>query len=417
MAPDIGLPLMLVGATLLWSVRIAYGARRGAADDWLKHCLTVAGWMMLLIGAEVIAGLFTLSPLILVVPIFWTIVLASVHYFRQSEQQSLVWMLAFAAERGLPLSEAVRAFAQERTDEVGFRAWRLADALDAGMSLDTALVRSKIRPSLQVLVAARVGEAYGVLPEALRSVVSQRRECDRVLRSMVERFLFLLTVISVFIFILTFVMISIMPTFEKMFKEFELELPPTTKLTLAVSQLVASWWWLTTPLHILISAFLVISFLYYVGWLPWNFPFVSWLRLRYDRTVVLRTLAFAVQREQTLEHALATLDDAFPTQAMRRRLGKALLAIRQGTRWPVALAKVGLITNYEQAVLTASERVGNLSWALDVLADNAIRRLTMRLRVYSTVITSVAFCVFSLLVLLFAASVMMPLASLIWNLA
>lgn len=417
MSPDIGLPLILLGATLLWSVRIAYGARRGTADDWLKHCLTVAGWLMLLLGTEILAGMFALVPLFLMVPVFWVIVLATIHFFRQGEQQSLIWMLSHAAERDLPLSPSVRAFAQERTDEVGFRAWRLAEALDAGMPLDLAMLRAKFRPTLPLLVAARVGQAYGVMPAALRSAVLEQRGFDRVLRNLVERLLFMLTAIFVFALILSFVMIIIIPTFEKMFKEFELDLPRITKLVIALSQMAVTWWSVGAPVYLLIWLALMLGFLHYVGWLPWNFPGLGWLRLRYDRTVVLRTLALTVDQKRPIDHALATLEFAFPTTAIRRRLAKALLAVRQGSDWPEALQRAGLISGYEQAVLASAERVGNVAWALQMLAENGVRRLTQRLRVITAILTSIAFCGFSLLVLMFAAAIIMPLASLIWNLS
>lgn len=411
------LSLLLLGASLLWAISIAYGARRTPSRDWLKHSLTVAGWLLVLIATATFIGVFAVGPFALMVLALVVIAVATVVIYRRSERQALLWTLAYATERQIPLTHAVRAFAQERTDEIGYRAWQLALALDAGMPLDAALLASGSGVPLNVLVATRVGLACGTLPTSLRAAVFESRDIDRLLRSMIERLLFITLLLNALVGIVSFLMIKIIPTFEKMFKEFELELPPITQLLIGISQTFVVYSFVFVLAELILLPLLLFSLLHYLDWLPWGFPGVGWLRISYDRTVMLRALAQATSKQQSLEDAFAKLYDAFPTYAMRSRLSRVMLAIRSGETWTDALRRVRLITRYEQAVLVSAQAVGNLPWALETMADTAVQRLTRRLQTLIVIITYVVFVVFSGLVLLVAVATFSPLVSLISNMS
>jgi type II secretory pathway component PulF len=411
------LAIIPLGAALVWAVKLAYGARAGAPDDWLKYCLHTSGWIMMLAGSFLAVIALSAGPMMIFVPVFWIVVLATLDRYRESERQSLLWTLAYAAERGVPLSYAARAFAQERTDEIGSRSWRLADALDRGLPLDAALVASRNRIPPHVLVATRVGMTYGRLAEMLKAAVTQTREIDRVLRASLERLVFMLAFLFFMMLIVSFIMIKIIPTFERMFMEFELELPVATKLLIALSQTFIRFWPLATLLMPVALAVMCAGVLYYVGWLGVWLPGVGWLRLRYDSSVLLRSLAVAVRQERSLLEGMVEIEPMFPNPALRARLRRAIKRWEQGSDHFDSLRRAGLITRYEQAVLSAAERVGNLPWALEAMADASVRRLTQRIRFCSNAAMTIAFICFSSMVLLFAVAMLQPLADLITNLA
>jgi type II secretory pathway component PulF len=202
-----------------------------------------------------------------------------------------------------------------------------------------------------------------------------------------------------------------------MFVEFELEeLPAVTAYLITASTQIVNY----GPLAVLLSCVIVLvgvgSTLYCLGWLPWNAPGVGWLRLPYDRTVLLRVLAMSVRRGIPFEFSLETLEGLFPVKRTRFRILRALGKMRRGSEWHTALRQAGLITVYEQAVLAAAQRVGNLPWALEAMAETARRRLATRLRTAIGLATGIGFASYSLLVLWIAAGVLAPLANLILRL-
>ena len=100
------------------------------------------------------------------------------------------------------------------------RARNLADYLDAAMPLSLALSRSGLSVSREVRLAADVGEKTGTLSQSLKKVLQQMNDFERVLSAIFAKFLYLGCLLVVMAFILTFMMLKIIPVFEQMFQEF-----------------------------------------------------------------------------------------------------------------------------------------------------------------------------------------------------
>ena len=64
---------------------------------------------------------------------------------RRNEVKYLLWNLAEAARRGIPLETVARAFAHEQRGGLAARSRNLADYMDAAMPLSLALSRSSWR--------------------------------------------------------------------------------------------------------------------------------------------------------------------------------------------------------------------------------------------------------------------------------
>lgn len=413
LSPQGCIPIILLGGALLWAVQLAYGARGASASDGLKFCLQRAGWMMILLGFGI--GLVILAPyaFFITIPIFLVMVLSILHRYREGEREALLWTLAHAAQRELPLSQAARAFAHERTDELGYRSWQLADALDAGYPLDVALEKSRNPVPYHVLVAIRAGQECDSLPDALRTSVAERREIDGAVQTATERLIFITFASQACLSIVTFLCIKIIPTYEFMFKEYGVGHPAIPSFTLAILRHALNFWPFYSILYALALLTMFIGLLHYVGWLPWNFPGSTFLRWSHDRAVVLRNLALFLRQQQTLPRALASLEVSVPTYGMRTRLRNARMAAEAGADPLQALRQQRIINAYELAVLDAAQRAGNLAWALETMADSALRRLMRRLRAATNVVWSVFFVLASLGVLFIGVTMIRPLRDLI----
>ena len=82
-------------------------------------------------------------PMIVVPVIVLAIIAMAVARYRVLERRALLWGFAIAASKGIPLEQVARAFADERADEIGVRASRLADLLESGVPLTEALASSR----------------------------------------------------------------------------------------------------------------------------------------------------------------------------------------------------------------------------------------------------------------------------------
>lgn len=407
--------LIWIGVAVLWSLRLAY-RKRGASDDSLRLILNMAGWILILAG---ILGT-ALQGFIIAGPLSWIVILAivlmAVGRYRGAENRTLLWCLAAAAERDIPLEQAARAYSLERSDELGIRAARLAELLEGGTPLSLALADTRVYLPLDALVAVRVGIETGDLGTALATVGKHEDDADTLLRSVFEKVFYLGVVANVLFGILTFIMLKIVPVYAKMFEEFELELPAMTQLLVYLADRFINYWFILFPFFIWLPIFLFVGMLHYIGWLPRNLPLINWFVLRLDGGLVMRCLALSVKQQRPLPEMIWLLAKLYPKTSVRNRLLRAGQSLNNGEHWCEALRRAKLLRSSDVAILTAAERSGNLEWALEEMADSSIRRLAYRLRLALNVLFPAVLFVFGMFIGFVVISLFMPLVSLIQGL-
>ena len=108
-------PLMFfVGLAVLLAVRVVYGEARLGGGDLVHLTMRAIGWVLVAMG--LLALLEMLLSLVFGV-LFWIVMMIGlgtmIARYRRSERSALLWVLAVAAERQMPLVPAVEAFAHE----------------------------------------------------------------------------------------------------------------------------------------------------------------------------------------------------------------------------------------------------------------------------------------------------------------
>jgi type II secretory pathway component PulF len=411
--PIILLGLVVLGFALFWARHLAYRHRPAASDDAMKLILSIAAWVCIAvgIGGAVLHGMVFLSPFGLAIVAGVAIMLVT--RYRALERRALLRCLSAAAQKRIPLNEAARAFANERSDELGMRAIRLAEGVEAGMSLPDAIHRSGTRLPLDALLAMRVGYETGTLDESLRRISRIDTDLDLLLRSVFEKLLYLTWIWVVMVIILTFIMFKIVPVYERMFQEFNVDLPRATILLVAISQWAVGYWFMAAPVYLVMLAAACMGALYYIDLLPRGAPVVNWLSRRWDSALIMRVLALAVHCDWPFNKTVWLLARVYPSAPVRGRLVSAGQRIDNGENWCAGLRKAGLLRNADRAVLQAATRVGNLEWALDEMADSSIRRLVYRLRLAINILFPTTLFLFGLVVGFVVIGLFTPLVSLI----
>ena len=432
--------LIWVGVAVLWSVRLAYRNRGAVADDSLRLILTMAGSILILAGILGTAmqsfnfggGLLSWIIVLLSWMVILSIILMATGRYRGAENRTLLWCLAAAAERGIPLEQAARAYSMERSDELGIRAARLAELLEGGTPLSLALADTRVHLPLDALVAVRVGIETGDLGAALEKVGKHDDDADILLRAVFEKLFYLGVMANVLLVILIFIMLQIVPVYAQMFEEFELELPKMTQLLVyisdfgyqSVSQLttfargfVIVRWFVVFIFLGCLPLSLLICLLHYIGWLPRNLPLINWFVLRLDGALVMRCLALSIKQKRPLTEMIWLLAKLYPKTSVRRRLRHAGQGLNNGEHWCQALRQAKLLRPSDVAILSAAERSGNLEWALEEMADSSIRRLSCRLRLALNVLFPAVLILFGGFIGFVVISLFMPLVSLIQGLS
>lgn len=411
------LGLAILGAALLWAVHLVYSARRGVSDDTLQRVLLLAGWVLLVGGILGVLVMFT-GPVAVFPLVALAIIVGTYFKYAAAERRALLWALTVAAERGIPLEQAARAFADERSVPLGLRGTRLAELLEAGAPLPQALDLSRNALSTDALLAVRIGHELGVLGPALRMSLERTEQVAGIMRNVMAKLCYVALVAWVGLLVITFVMLKIVPVFMKMFDEFQLKLPDATIALIVVMRQCFSYPLVYgLPPFLLFTAVALVGLAYYVGWSRYELPLFHRVWLRRESALILRALAFAIRQQRALGPAVLMLSKQYPKVSVAQRLARASAAIEQGVHWCDALRQVGLLKDVDAGVLRAAERVGNLGWALEEMADSTWRRFAMRLHAALGLLSPVLILILGFAVACVVIGLFMPLVALIQGLS
>lgn len=405
--------LIAMGFAVFWARQLCYRKRDGQYQDTMRLILGIIGSVLILIG--LIGGathlVFFMAPCVLI------IICMLVMRYRTTERRTLLHCISVAAQKGIPIDQAVRGFADERTDELGYRATILAEGLEAGMDLPRALTFSKTGLPTDATLAMRLGCETGTLGPAVSRIAKANDDLDLIARTLFEKFLYLGSMILVMTFSFAFVVLKIAPMFQQMYREYELEIPIVTKWNVTVAEFIGEYWFVGAPLVGLLFCVLLAAGMHYLGFLPRDFPGVGWVSRRFDGALIMRCLAMAVGYSWPMNKTIWQLARIYPRRGMRGRLARAGRQIDNGEDWCNSLKDAGIITHADWSVLKSAQRVGNLEWALDEMADSSVRRLIHRWRVFLNIAFPIVLLILGMIVGSFAVGFFVPIVRLVESLS
>jgi type II secretory pathway component PulF len=472
--------LLIPAVAVRIAVRALYGPKRLAPTDPMQMLLNMASNVMFALATlGMCVGLFGFWVLLFFLPFIVPMLIIRLRY---AQHRALLWSLATAAQRGIPLSEAARAYADETLGDTGLRALVLAESIERGESLSGAATSARLWMNSAVKFAVRLGERLGLLGPAIGQHLHDTQHIDAGVRDVFGRFVYLLGIVSVMAVVSSFVMFKIVPVFQRMFQDFGLKLPALTQLVIdttipsafvgsiplliyiafwiyiggvilggialaavrmfftylrlykALNQLfrgqpydrlelrrrfwkifravgVVTVLWMFGPVLLPLVPIFSLS-----GWFPRDLPLIWRLFKRYDGALMMRGLALTVRRGLPIPQAMQLVADCYPITIAAGRLRWAADRAAAGIDWRDSFRQTGLISHADAAVLGAAERVGNLDWALEEMADSAIRRQIYRIQAILQIIFPIALLILGSLVALFVIGLFIPLISLIQGL-
>ncbi len=400
----------IAGAVMLFGFFLALGLERWNVVGWIIVVLTPT------ILAAVAIGVSDGGPLgfifLVLIPVLIGTLVHVTRRLRAAQQETMLWVLALAAERGRPLGPAVSALAEQSVGRNRLRLRRVSECLEFGLTLPEALdfVRKSAPASARVLV--RLGHDSSALPEALRDAAASRSKNPPGWQTFGAKVAYLCLLLAVIQVIVGFVLYFIMPKFEAIFNDFGISLPDVTLDVVRWSHWITSSFLL--PILSLLEwlALLYLPFAF-AGYAELKVPFFDRLFLRRHSVMILRGLAMVVEAGRPLGTALKTMAESYPATWVRERLAGVYLAAEEGHDWIDALQRFGLINRTDLALLESARRAGNLPWALRELADTSGRRLQYRLQVIGQVGLTLALLVLGVFVGFIAVAYFYPLVRLI----
>ena len=161
--------------------------------------------------------------------------------------------LSILQDAGLPILRSLKILENnQKPGKLKFALMDVCDEIEGGATLSEAMGKSPKVFSRLYVNMIKAGEAGGALETILQRLADFLERAESLKRKVKGALIYPIIVSMVAILILTGIMIFIVPTFEKMFDEFELKLPTPTVLLIAMSNYVADYWFLLIAMPILL---------------------------------------------------------------------------------------------------------------------------------------------------------------------
>ena len=334
-----------------------------------------------------------------------------------NRKRSLLWALAAAAERNMPLAPVVEAHGRENGYSADRQARAMASLLNSGHSLSVASRSVRGLLPRYAIAPIRLGEQSGDLAAGLRLAARGDRASSPVWFSLAGKTLYILGCILFFAMILAFVCLKIVPAYECIFDDFELELPA---VTLALVDWSVSMYsvgaFVFGPLFLLVGFIVVCILLWCFGAVHGTPPGARRLLGRFASADIMDALALSVDRNRPAGESIQVLSESYPDAWVRGRLARALIEIEGGRNWTEALRDRKILNASDLQVLHAATQNNNLAWALRQRAEAARRRLERRLYSMLQVTFPAVIMAFGVVVGVFAIGMFLPLVTLIESL-
>ena len=153
--------------------------------------------------------------------------------------------LSILQDAGLPILRSLKILENnQRPGKLKNALMDVCDEIETGSTLSESMSKCPKVFSRLYVNMVKAGEAGGALETILQRLSEFLERSESLKRKVKGAMIYPIAVVIVAIGILAGIMFFIVPTFKKMFDEFELKLPPATLLLMAMSEYVVSYYWL-----------------------------------------------------------------------------------------------------------------------------------------------------------------------------
>ena len=227
----------------------------------------------------------------------------------------------------------------------------------------------------------RAGEAGGVLDVILARLAAFKEKSEKLRRKVKGAMMYPIAVMVVIVAILLFIMTSVVPKFEEVFKGLpggEQGLPGITQVMMAISGWLVAWWWM-----FILCVFAVVKGIpYLIGLSAGGRYFLDEMRLRaplvgslYKKILVARftrTFGTLISSGVPILEGLGIVKDAAGNVVMSRVIGEVHDAIREGESIaePLGNQKIKIFDDLVVNMIDVGEKTGELDKMLIKVADN-----------------------------------------------
>ena len=245
--------------------------------------------------------------------------------------------LSILQDAGLAILRSLRILeSQQKPGRLKNALADVGDEIESGATLSEAMAKSPKVFNRLYINMIKAGEAGGALEVILRRLSEFLERSESLKRKVKGAMIYPVVVVLVAVGILIFIMLKIVPVFQKMFEEFGLKLPPMTVLLINISNWVVSSGWYMIPLiPVVLWLFVKILRKFKHGRMGWDmfilkWPIIGMLIEKNTMARTTRTLGTLVASGVPILEGLTITRETAGNALFERLFAKVTDAIREG---------------------------------------------------------------------------------------
>ena len=244
--------------------------------------------------------------------------------------------LSILQDAGLPILRSLRILENQcKGGRFKNSLMDVCDEIEGGSTLSEAMSKAPKAFNRLYVNMIKAGEAGGALEIILQRLAEFQERSQSLKRKIKGAMIYPIVVVSVAVAILTFIMIKIVPSFEKIFKDFDTELPPMTLVLMKISELCVSFWYLIPGIPITLWLFIKLLRKFNAGRVGWDMftlkmPIFGALVEKNILARTTRTLGTLVSSGVPILEALNITRETSGNATFEHLFGKVSESIREG---------------------------------------------------------------------------------------
>ncbi len=299
----------------------------------------------------------------------------------------------------------------------------VADEVESGSSLSEAMANYPRAFDKLYVNMINAGEAGGVLDIILSRLADFMEKAQRLKKKVIGAMIYPTVVISIAVIIVAGIMIFVIPEFEKIFLDFDVELPTVTVLLLTSARWMANeygWAYLLfTPIAVILLWRLIrISKggLYATDLIKIKIPIIGSIIRKGTVARFTRTLGTLISAGVPILDAINITKETCGNEVFERALTKVHDAIREGESMADPLRATRIVDTIVVNMVDVGEETGDLDKMLMKVADNYDNDVDVLVSSLVSILEPVMVVILGVIVGFIVVALFMPMISLIQSL-
>ena len=247
--------------------------------------------------------------------------------------------------------------------------------IEGGSSLYEALGKHPVQFDELYRNLVKAGEAAGVLETVLDTIASYKENIESLKGKIKKALFYPATVIAVAILVSAILLIFVVPQFQNVFASFGADLPAFTKMIIAASDFMISYWWLVLFIVVGVGTGFVflkkrsLAFAHFLDRLILRLPVIGQIMHNSAIARFSRTLAVTFQAGVPLVEALDIVSGATGNTVYETAVKRIRDDVSVGYQVNVAMRQVGLFPHMVIQMAAIGEEAGALDAMLYKVAE------------------------------------------------